>query len=176
VPSGAGGTYRLIMQLDGNLVYYSPAGHPLWASRTSGHGNYFAVQDDGNLVVYSGTGHPLWASGSGPAALASGQTLHVGQTLRLWNRPGGSLSRLIMQADGNLVLYYGGRAVWASRTSGAGNRLTMQADGNLVLYSAAGKALWNTRTAVGKPAFLEVYAPPALIVSELNGPTLWRWN
>jgi hypothetical protein len=48
-----------------------------------------------------------------------------------------------MQADGNAVLYASGRAVWNSRTGGnAGARLVMQNDGNLVVYAASGKALW----------------------------------
>ena len=48
-------------------------------------------------------------------------------------------ARLIMQSDGNLVLYNkNGKALWASGTAGqAGDRLEVQTDGNLVVYALA---------------------------------------
>ncbi|MFE5137021.1 protein kinase [Streptomyces fagopyri] len=61
-------------------------------------------------------------------------------------------SQLIMQTDGNLVLYdESGKARWASRTQGAGNTAVFQEDGNLVVYSAQAKPLWasNTQGAAG---------------------------
>jgi hypothetical protein len=58
------GSYRLIMQGDGNLVLYGPSG-ALWASSTSGAGNWAVMQGDGNLVVYNSASHPLWATGTG---------------------------------------------------------------------------------------------------------------
>lgn len=69
--------------------------------------------------------------------------LHVDQSLYSEN----GLYRLLMQADGNLVIYHkDGHAVWASNTVGSGaQRLLMQADGNLVLYSDNG-AHWATDT------------------------------
>jgi len=51
------------MQGDGNLVEYQGA-TPVWASGTSGSGNYVAMQGDGNLVVYNASNSPLWASGT----------------------------------------------------------------------------------------------------------------
>lgn len=54
---------------------------------------------------------------------------------------------LIMQTDGNLVLYAtGGRPIWASKTVGTGaNRVIMQSDGNLVIYSPT-RAVWASNT------------------------------
>ena len=55
---------------------------------------------------------------------------------------------LVMQSDGNLVLYSPSRAVWASNTNGTGaNTLIMQSDGNLVLYSPSRGAVWASNTA-----------------------------
>ena len=65
---------------------------------------------------------------------------------------------LIMQGDGNLVLYrtHFGRALWASNTQGRPvNHGIMQGDGNLVAYSAAGAPYWRTGTN-DHPGIMEV--------------------
>jgi hypothetical protein len=60
-----------------------------------------------------------------------------------------------MQSDGNAVVYGSGRALWFTRSSGnPGARMVMQGDGNLVVYSTAGRALWQSgvpRTAATPP-------------------------
>ncbi|QBD75425.1 lectin [Ktedonosporobacter rubrisoli] len=54
-----------IMQADGNLVIYDPAGDPLWASGTNGYDDsYLIIQDDGNAVIYTPYGDPVWATGT----------------------------------------------------------------------------------------------------------------
>ncbi|MFD0009159.1 hypothetical protein ACFVJ4_43440 [Streptomyces sp. NPDC127178] len=77
----------------------------------------------------------------------------------------GTLTRLVMQYDGNLVLYRkrDGAAIWSTGTHGHGGAYAMmQIDGNLVIYTASGKypvypwgvrpyetptrALWSSRT------------------------------
>jgi hypothetical protein len=53
---------------------------------------------------------------------------------------------LIMQGDGNLVLYRGGSPMWSTGTWGTqANLAIMQSDGNFVLYGAS-KAYWSTGT------------------------------
>ena len=97
--SSNNGTFVLKMQSDGNLVLYTDAGVPLWASNTNGTstGNYAVMQSDGNLVVYSSTHQPLWAS----------------------NTSGNPGAKLVMQDDGNLVIYSAtGTPLWASNTAG----------------------------------------------------------
>ena len=58
--------------------------------------------------------------------------------------------KLIMQTDGNLVLYDANdHAVWASNTQNRGkapHRLVMQSDGNLVIYDKQYKATWASNT------------------------------
>lgn len=87
----------------------------------------------------------------------------------LWNVagtfPGG---RLVMQHDGNLVLYAsGGRAVWSSGTFGnTGAFLRLQDDGNMVIYRN-GKALWSSRTYQFRPG--SVLAATAGLAATMHG-------
>ncbi len=81
--------YKLVMQSDGNLVLYGPTGRATWASRTAGNaGARFVLQPDNNLVVYSATGRPVWNSGTSRGSAFDGE-----------------ISGLVLQNDGNLVLY-----------------------------------------------------------------------
>ncbi|MDM0069168.1 hypothetical protein [Variovorax sp. J31P207] len=89
--SSDNGRYVLVMQGDGNLVYYRTSDWtPRWNSQTQSPGAFAPMQGDGNLVVYDANGVPLWAS----------------QTS---GNPGAYLAA---QDDGNLVIYGGGRALW----------------------------------------------------------------
>jgi subtilase family serine protease len=74
-----------------------------------------------------------------------GTTLKPGQAVYSASRN----HQLLMQGDGNLVLYNttNGAAVWNSRTYGnAGAYAVFQNDGNFVVYSANGAVLWYSAT------------------------------
>jgi hypothetical protein len=92
------------------------------ASVTSCDGRYrFIVQgSDGNLVEYQSS-TPLWAS----------------------NSEGHEGDYLVMQDDGNLVLYSATRSpLWASGTYGhPGAHFAVQDDGNIVVYDGS-TPLW----------------------------------
>lgn len=87
--------FRLLYQLDGNLVGYGPRG-PLWDTRTHGQTvGFCAMQGDGNFVVYDKAGKPRWAS----------------------NTNGNPGAWLLVQNDGNTVIYSAaGKPIWASNT------------------------------------------------------------
>ena len=54
--------------------------------------------------------------------------------------------KLVMQGDGNLVIYGKNKAVWSTGTNERGTapyKLVMQGDGNLVIYDKNGSALWD---------------------------------
>jgi len=52
---------------------------------------------------------------------------------------------LIMQLDGNLVLYRSsGGVLWASNTGIPGSWLSMQGDGNLVMYTRDNRPVWSS--------------------------------
>ena len=87
------GRYTLHMQTDGNLVLYNQGGAAIWA--TNRQGRHLKLHDDGCLAEVDYSGNWLWQTGC--------------------NQGG---DRLVVQSDGNLVLYAGGRAVWASNTAG----------------------------------------------------------
>ena len=61
--------YRLVMQVDGNLVLYvsdnTVPANVLWSTGILRNGPHrFQVQTDGNLVTYDGNSQPSWASNS----------------------------------------------------------------------------------------------------------------
>jgi hypothetical protein len=108
-----------------------------------------------------------------PNVLTAGQTMSVPDPSAiscLASSDGHYL--LILQGDGNLVLYGQPQhfAIWSSGTQGnPGDFLAMQTDGNLVLYTATGVALWSTVTQGSPGDFLAIqtdgnvviYLPPA---------------
>lgn len=82
--------------------------------------------------------------------------------------------QLVVQGDGNLVLYGPSGAVWATNTVGVtGAHLAMQGDSNLVLYDGAGRARWNSGTTTFKGAHLVVQNDGNLVVYDRNGVAIW---
>lgn len=171
-----------IMQGDGNLVVYVRNGRPVWASGTDGQpGNQLAVQDDGNVVVYRSDGHPAWATNtwipSGPVAggdsMQPGQVLEPGTTL---TSVGGRYS-FVYQGDGNLVLYDGGQAPWASGTDGRGTGVCiMQGDGNLVIYVRGGRPIWASATDGHPGSHLVVQGDRNVVIYQPDGHPVWASN
>ncbi len=198
-----GGRYHLVMQSDGNLVIYAndtpiwatnTAGRPgawlgmqgdgnlvmyhngvaVWDSATAGSGVWLVMQADGNLVLYTADNRALWSSGTagikgttlftherlqpGERLVSDGGRYHLvmqsdgnlviyANDTPIWptNTAGRPGAWLGMQGDGNLVMYHNDVAIWATGTSGSGVRLVMQTDGNLVLYTPEGRALWCSK-------------------------------
>ncbi|MFV0459178.1 MAG: hypothetical protein ACK5MT_10490 [Actinomycetales bacterium] len=145
-------TNVLVMQGDGNLVLYTD-GAASWATWTAGHpGAQAVMQDDRNLVVYAPNGQVLWASNTVMTNMTSyfldstnneSGFLDPGWTMQSPDRR----YTMVMQGDGNLVLYGPRGATWQSGTYGNTNAFAvMQTDGNMVIYSAGGQPIWSTRT------------------------------
>lgn len=91
------GRFRLIYQLDGNLVLYDDQNKiPLWDSKSTGSSPGVAVlQDDGNLVVYDGSERVVYKS----------------------NIPPSSGSYLLVENSGNMAIYDRCTTlVWESKT------------------------------------------------------------
>lgn len=78
------------------------------------------------------------------SSLSEGAFMYAGDYLL---SPNGNYKLELQSTDGNLVLYNGGTALWASGTAGnANDYATLQTDGNFVIYSSNGVALWNSHT------------------------------
>ena len=106
---------------------------------------------------------------SGCGALRSGVTLGANQSVTSCD---GRFS-LVMQGDGNLVLYKQGRWIWQTATNGrGGQRAVMQPDGNFVLYTASNAPLFSTRTNGAVGAWLAVQNDGNLVVYLGSSP---RW-
>lgn len=144
--TGTAGTEanRLVMQGDGNAVLYTKGGKALWNTKTAGSkARELYLTDDSRLQLFSHNPRKqVWSSGNQNARLYRGERLEKGEVLYSPQRT----YRLVMQGDGNLVIYKGGKALWSTRTDGSGgDRVVMQGDGNLVIYDG-GHAEWASHT------------------------------
>lgn len=121
-PSGA---FRVVMQLDGNVVLQNVIDATLNPNWTSGA----QLDPQTNDIQWN----PIWWTGT----------------------DGTGTTAFFMQADGNLVAYLTVNKedpTFSSGTNGnPGAFLRMQDDGNLVIYNTSGVALWSTGTQARTP-------------------------
>lgn len=171
----------LAFQEDGNLVIYKGT-TPIWSTGTfygMNRGSKFLVSDsEPYLRVLTADGSIAWASST---SYEPGFTLKVGQFVQLGAVSSGL--KLVLQGDGNLVLYRGDydvkNAVWSTgtiiKTCGAGCRAVFQGDYNFVLYDSNSKSFWESRSYGHEVAKL-VLSPlnPFVSVKGVNSSsTLW---
>ena len=86
-----------MMQGDGNMVVRAPGNVPLWSTQTNAlenQGAFARMQFDGNLVVIAPGGRAVWDS----------------------KTAGRGLSTLIIQHDGNAVVFGANGATWSWKT------------------------------------------------------------
>lgn len=122
---------------------------------------------------------PLWSNVYGctqtsNGIMTAGQQLLVNQSLVSVD----GRFHLILQGDGNFVLYEGSTPLWASNTFGqASANAIMQSDGNFVVYTSTGHAVWNSGTFNHPGAFVVMQDDGNLVVYSPSGPTaLWASN
>ena len=104
---------------------------------SSNRGFEARMQFDGNFVVYDCNNAPLWASDTDRTDMHSVRLQSNGRVVGLntagtvrWQTPSQSSTtdlRLVMQGDGNLVLYSGSSPLWASNTAWAAERCPVSA-------------------------------------------------
>ncbi len=126
---GHPGAYA-IFQTDGNLVVYSASGVALWNSGTSGtNAERMNLEDDGRIIIWKSA----WNSGTSNGQFNGTTYTHpgcdagigTGTTGLLWSgqcfvSPNGRFE-LLMQADGNMVIYdrsvTPNAAIWSTGTA-----------------------------------------------------------
>jgi hypothetical protein len=173
------GAKTATMQADGNFVIYNSNKNPLWSSETKGKGGVTLVlQDDGNLVIYKQDGTTaVWASNTMQSA-----TLTVDQSLAVNSQliSNNGQYQLVLQTDGNLVLYRlsDKHPLWASGTKGkASTTATMQADGNFVIYDSQKHSLWASGTKGKGGVTLVLQDDGNLVIYKQDGKTaVWASN
>lgn len=200
------GRFRFTMQTDGNAVLRRSDNVLAFATYTQGHpGAYIVQQLDGNLVVYSAQHEALWWNGVRTASPIRATVADYGAVVtsdghQTWSSgpvdvlpnasPGYPVTadagkiRLLAQADGNLVEYVSGRAVWSSGTvhpTGSYPELINQSDGNTVLIAfrhvngtTTAYPTWSTRTAGHPGAVFSIQADTNLVVRSATGQVLWH--
>ncbi len=82
--------------------------------------------------------------------------------------------QLILQTAGNVVEYTNGKALWDTNAAGfTGDELIMQGDGNLVLYPKSGPAIWSSGTSGNPGATFAIQDDGNLVVYSASGQALW---
>lgn len=104
------------------------------------------------------------------ASMISGQTIVTGRQIVSDNLK----YRLIIQPDGNLVLYNNSAPIWHANTVGsAAPTLVMQSDGNLVLYAQGSVPVWNSRTVTGLYSMLRLQDDGNLVMYANGNNPKW---
>lgn len=170
-------------QNDGNFVIYSLSDQALWSTATYGLGaNILTLKDNGNFYVLANTEQKYSTNikVNQYAQIFLGSVINSNTTMppnSYLQSPDGVYS-LIMQGDGNLVLYAPGDAtpLWASNTYGnVGAYAVMQNDGNLVVYSSGNVALWSSKTYGNGLSMLRLQDDGNLAIFKLNTSILY-WH
>lgn len=105
--------------------------------------------------------------------LVAGSQLGAGQSISSLD----GRYTLVMQSDGNLVVYGPTGAIWNTATAtGNGSVTAMQSDGNLVVYRSGGVAVWSSNTAPSGGNRLVMQSDGNLVIYSGGGPALWSSN
>jgi hypothetical protein len=153
-------------------------GQTLSATTTSGVSSFTAVSQLTTNPCYDNyyriNTNPNAISGS---ALATNASLFAGGNNTIIS-PNGT-TELVMQTDGNLVVYHNGVATWATPASstigsGSNNQLIMQSDGNLVIYSGPNltNPVWASGTS-GSNLYLAVQDDGNVVIYNQSGQAMW---
>lgn len=118
-------------------------------------------------------GFTMSVVGAPRSTMTKGTKLYVNKELRTQNLR----RRLLLQNDGNLVLYNQSKPLWNTGTSGTkGAVLILQNDGNLVLYGPGNRPLWNSGTAGKGGNYLIFQDDGNLVLYRPGGVPVWASN
>src|SRR6185436_1497222 len=145
--------------------------------------SYLVLEDDADLVLYGPDKKRVWHSDSGGYTwtprvlprLRSGERLNVNDRLVNANQD----MHVIMQADGNLVLYRneGHEALWHTATWGKPVVYAlMEPDGNFVCRDVRHALYWSTGTNGNPGAYVLLDNGGDLIVFNAANRPIWDSN
>lgn len=121
-----------------------------------------------NLAIDATTPRPYSPSYAGHILDSSGKnTLNAGGQILSPDL----YTSLSLRNDGRLALRKDFSESWVPAGAGAGSRLVMQGDGNLVLYTKDWAPVWNSGTSGKGPSKLIVQEDGNLVVYNAQGPT-----
>lgn len=108
---------------------------------------------------------------TGSHVLSVGKKLMAGQ--KMYSQNGNYY--LILQSDGNLVLYRkDGKVMWNSKKSAKSpGYVTMQSDGNLVSYDKFDTPIWSSGTNGWNGAYAILQNDGNLVVRNTKGQPVW---
>ncbi|MFD7907383.1 DUF6531 domain-containing protein [Kitasatospora sp. NPDC059747] len=154
-------------------------------TQTDQYGTTTYTYDDADQLTQSANGtttttYGYDADGNNISVVNSttSQTLSSGAVIKSGASLASNSVRLVMQTDGNLVLYSvaTSQPLWSSGTTGnPGAWATMQADGNFVVYDTNRKSLWTSNTSAAG-AFAKIQDDGNLVVYDRTGKSLWSTN
>ena len=131
--AGAGPGSFCVMQDDGNFIVSDQDGNRCFETGTKGHpGSFLRCQDDGNLVIYTPGLGPIWQSCTHARSNDDGRPYRPRVAVR-WARPKNRAESADLSMDLKPPWRLNpGDSVFSAL---GGFRLIMQEDGNLVLYA-----------------------------------------
>ncbi len=81
---------------------------------------------------------------------------------------------LVLQTDGNLVVYGPSGATWSDDTYGLPSaQALMQSDGNFVVYGPSNQVYWQSQTGGHPGASIFMQNDGNLVIYDTNGTPLW---
>lgn len=178
--------YRIAMNPNGDLVAYRKDGTSYWSSGSPGNNGATLRLKDGDLAILAPNGGVRWntgtyqapssgsSGGSGSSSSNGAKGLQGGQQIKPGERLRNGPYSLVLQGDGNLVLYGPSGALWANyKFTSQPSKLVMQGDGNLVLYGANG-AYWSTKTNGNGNSTLNLQPDGNLVIYTAGGKAVWN--
>jgi hypothetical protein len=182
--TGNRGASFLVFQADGNFVMYNWLSQPIWASGSSStHPGALSLGSDGNLVASNTTNQAIWSWRTGAlfepfftAPVNATSVMTIGSVftpgMALFSPNGDYM--MVMQSDGNLVLYGPRGPLWSTLTRGPGSFLIFQpGDGNLVLYNEFDTPLWTTGTGDRGASFMVLQDDGNFVIYTASNTPLW---
>jgi hypothetical protein len=142
------------------------ATNPVWLWDYNGGGAQLWHADQGSA--------PVPATPRNPGILTASEGLLAGQTL---SSPDGRFSLSLSQFAGDPILSQSGvGTIWQGGGVGLSNSLLMQGDGNFVLYNLMGAPLWASNTPGNPGAYVALQNDGNLVVYSSSNRPLWASN